>query len=63
MVTRPAGIEEKVAAIHEANEKLSRKYPRFSDYVDYRLKATYVVLVVIALQGTVFAVYKLFTRK
>lgn len=63
MVTRPAGIEEKVTAIHEAHEKLSRKYPKFGNHVDYRLKATYMLLVVIALQETIFAVYKLFTRK
>ena len=63
MVTRPTGIEEKVAAIHEAREKLSGKYPRFGDYVEYRLKATYMVLGVFALQEMVFAVYKLFTRQ
>jgi hypothetical protein len=63
MLARPAGIEERIAAIHQAHEKLSRKYPRFGDHVDYRLKATYLVLVGIALQETVFAVYKLFTRK
>src|SRR5262245_19159838 len=63
MLARPAGIEEKRAAVHEAHEKLSRKYPRFGDHVDYRLKATYLVLVGIALQETVFAVYKFFTRK
>lgn len=63
MLTRPAGIEEKVAAIHEAHEKLSRKYPRFGDHIDYRLKATYVVLVALAGQETFFAIYRLFTHK
>jgi hypothetical protein len=63
MLTRSAGIEGKVTAIHEAHEKLSRKYPRFGEYLEYRLKATYLVLGLIALQETVFAVYKLFTRK
>lgn len=63
ILTRPAGIEERVAAIREAHEKLSGKYPRFSDSVDYRLKATYVVLAVIALQEAVFAFYRCFTRK
>jgi len=36
---------------------------RFGDHVDYRWKVTYMVLVGIALQEMVFAVYKLFTRK
>jgi len=63
MLTRPTEIEEKVAAIHEAHEKLSRKYPRYLDDVAYRLKATYLVLVLLALQETVFAVYTFFTRK
>ena len=63
MVARPTGIEGKVAAIHKAYEKLSGKNPRFGDYVEYRLKATYMVLGVIALQEMVFAVYNLFTRQ
>jgi hypothetical protein len=62
-LARPAGIEEKVAAIHEAHEKLSRKYPRFGDHVDYRFKATLLVLFGVALQEIAFAVYKFFTRK
>jgi len=63
MLSRPAGIDEKVAGIHEAHEKLSSKYPRFGDYIDYRVTATYLVLVLVVLQETLFAIYKLFTRK
>ena len=62
-LTKPAGIEEKIAAIHGAHERVSRKYSRIGDHIDYRLKATYVVLGVIAAQETFFAIYKLFTRK
>lgn len=63
MLKRPTGIDEKIAEIHESHEKLSKKYPRFGDHVEYRFKSTYIVLAVIALQETVFAVYKLYTRK
>ncbi len=62
-LTKPAGIEEKIAAIHGAHERVSRKYSRIGDHIDYRLMATYVVLGVIAAQETFFAIYKLFTRK
>jgi hypothetical protein len=62
-LTKPAGLEQKALELQNAHERALRKYPTFDDYMDYRPKATYVVLLVFVLQELFFAGYKRVAHK
>lgn len=62
-LTRSAGVDRKISEIQDAHEQALRKYPRFNDEMDYRLKATYLAIVVLVLQEAFFALYNRVTRK
>jgi len=62
---RGEDIDEKIREIKMAKERTRNEYPvpRFHDAIEYRYKATYLVIILLFLQEAFFAVYKRFTCK
>jgi hypothetical protein len=59
-LVEPVGIDRKIADIQGARQQARREYPRpsFSDAVQYRYKATYFVIILLAMQEVFFATYR-----
>jgi hypothetical protein len=64
-LTRPIGIDQKIAEIQATRERAKKEYPRpsFQDAIGYRFKATYFVIFLLVLQEAFFAVYRRFTTE
>jgi len=64
-LARPVGIDEEIAGIQDARQRAKREFPRptFQDAVEYRFKATYLVIALLALQEVFFAGYKRIASK
>jgi hypothetical protein len=64
-LARPVGIDQKITEIQAAKERVRREYPKpkFQEAIEYRYKATYLVICLIVLQEGFFAVYKRLTLK
>jgi hypothetical protein len=62
-LSRPVGIDQKIADIQTARERARRDYvkPSFQDVVEYRFKATYFSVFLLVLQEAFFAFYRRFT--
>jgi hypothetical protein len=62
-LSRPVEVEEKTGEIQVAEDRTRRDFPvpRFRDSIEYRYKATYLVIFLLFLQETFFALYKRFT--
>ncbi|PYM94867.1 MAG: hypothetical protein DME04_06350 [Candidatus Rokuibacteriota bacterium] len=57
MLARPESVDQKIAEIRASYQRAIAKYPPFRDVIDYRLKATYVVIGALLLQELFFAAY------
>ncbi len=62
-LARASEVDQQVIAIQSAHEEALRKYPRFSAQVDYRLKATYLPMLLQFVQDVFFAARKRVTRR
>lgn len=62
-LARPSGVDEQIIDIQYAHEKALSRYPLYSDQIDYRLKATYLSILILLLQEAFFAAYKRVTDK
>ena len=61
---RSVGIDQKITEIKAAHDRVREEYPtrKFQDAIEYRYKATYLVIFLLFLQEAFFAVYKRFTQ-
>ena len=61
---RPVGIDEKIAKIEAAHDRVREEYPtrKFQDAIEYRYKATSFVILLLFLQEAFFSVYKRFRQ-
>jgi hypothetical protein len=64
-LARPVGIDQEITGIQDARQRAKGEFPRptFQDAVDYRFKATYLVIALLTLQEVLFAGYKRFAFK
>jgi hypothetical protein len=64
-LARPEGIVQRITEIQAAKDRVRKEYPKpqFQDAIEYRYKATYLVICLLLLQEAFFAVYKRLTLK
>jgi hypothetical protein len=53
-----ADVTEQRRAILRAHEEALRRYPKFAEFVKYRVKVTYLLLTVLVLQGIFAIIYR-----
>lgn len=62
-LTSPDPINQEIAETQELHARALRKYPRFSDHIEYRVKATSLSLFLLVLQEAFFFVHRRNTWK
>ncbi len=58
MLTRTNGISPRSLEIRTAYESAARKYPKFRDVMDYRIRVTYVLISIFVVQEAFFFAYR-----
>jgi hypothetical protein len=59
----PTPVDSEIRALRSAHERALARYPKFSDHMDYRAKATYLCILLFLFQEAFFAVYRRHSTK